>query len=76
MEHQKQNMTKHHRKMKSHNGTDDPRNIYVVCEKKHQAFHTLFGNMNAEEIARELSAHWIDPAYYLECHKRSGKKSS
>ena len=69
-------MTKHHRKMKCHNGTDDTRNIYVVCEKKHQAFHTLFGHMNAEEIARELSKNWLDPDYYLECHKRSSKKSS
>lgn len=59
--------------MKCHKGTDDPKNIYICSEKRHQAFHTLFGHMNAEEIARELSAHWLDPAYYLECHKRSKK---
>jgi len=63
-------MTKHHRKMQHHKGTDAPSNIYIVCEKKHQAFHTLFGHMNAEEIAQELNKHWIDPAYYLECRKR------
>jgi hypothetical protein len=67
-------MTKHHRKMKTHGGSDDPSNIYVCSEKRHQAFHTLFGCMNAEEIARELSAHWIDSDYYLECRKRTKTK--
>ncbi len=75
MENQTPKVTKHHRKMKTHGGTDDPKNIYYVKDIRHRAFHTLFGHMNAEEIARELSAHWIDPDYFFECKKRSKKKS-
>ena len=76
MEHQRCNITKHHRKMKTHGGSDDPSNIYYAKEILHRAFHTLFGHMNAEEIAQELNRHWIDPAYYLECHKRKKNKKS
>jgi len=63
-------LTKHHRKCKSNGGNDDPKNISIVTEKMHQAWHTLFGNKNPEEISQVINSVWIDPAYYLECRKR------
>ncbi len=56
---------KHHRLPKSRGGTNEPRNISRVRVKYHRAYHLLFGNMNAQEIARVLTDFWIDPDYYL-----------
>lgn len=67
-------MTKHHRKCRSNGGTDSPKNISIVSEKSHQAWHTIFQDMNPEEIAQVINSVWLDPAYYFECRKRKSPK--
>ena len=56
---------KHHRRPKSRGGTDHADNISMVRPEDHKAFHRLFGNMLADEIAAMLTDTWIDPGYYL-----------
>ena len=40
-------------------------NISMVRPEDHKAFHRLFGNMLAPEIAAMLTDTWIDPDHYL-----------
>jgi hypothetical protein len=54
-------MSRHHRVPKSAKGTDHPRNISIVTQSKHRAYHVLFGTMNPKEIADYLTDVWIDP---------------
>jgi hypothetical protein len=58
----KQN-TKHHRKCKSHQGSDNPRNISMVSVKSHQSWYQLFGNKTPDQIARIINKVWIDPDF-------------
>lgn len=62
--------SRHHRLCKSLNGSNDDRNISIVPTKKHQAWHTLFGNMTAEMICKEINKVWIDPDYEILCRKK------
>ena len=57
--------SRHHRKLKSHGGKGNARNISVVPHYKHVAFHTLFGDMDTYQIANYLNDVWIDPDYHL-----------
>ena len=61
----KHHTSKHHRRPRSRGGKDDASNISRVAENKHRAWHLLFGNMEAEAIAREINTHWLDPAYFF-----------
>jgi len=61
----KKTITKHHRKPTSIGGSDQERNISFVEEQKHRAWHLLFSNMTAAEIAREINKTWLDPDYEL-----------
>lgn len=47
----------HHRRPRSLGGTDDSFNISYVIKKDHCAWHLLFGNMNAYQIADWLNYH-------------------
>lgn len=58
--------TRHHRKPISIGGSDEERNLSWVKDNKHRAWHLLFSNMTAQEIANEINTRWIDPAYRLE----------
>lgn len=58
-------MEKHHRLPRSRGGSNDQRNLSEVEQEKHRAYHRLFNNMNAEEVAHHLSEVWIDPDYTL-----------
>lgn len=53
--------SKHHRLPKSKNGANNPANISIVPQKKHEAWHTLWKNKDVEEIVREMNALWIPP---------------
>jgi len=57
--------TKHHRKPKSLGGSDDTRNVSIVSQKRHEAWHTLFQNKTIHEIVRELNSVWIDPDWKI-----------
>lgn len=65
-----QDITKHHRRMRCHNGGDEPENISLVPRKKHEAFHRLFGNMTTREIVKLLNDVWIDPLWEITAHKK------
>ena len=68
---------RHHRINRA-NGKRHCRSYPVkVDEKKHKAFHALFGHKDTYQIADELNAIWIDPRFYLVVEKREqpGKMS-
>ena len=56
-------MTRHHRKPKARGGKSGKHrgNISMVPYNKHRAFHTLFGTITPEKIARMLTRDYIDP---------------
>lgn len=67
--------TRHHRKPTSIGGTDDDRNLSWVKDNKHRAWHLLFSNMTAQEIAHEINTRWIDPDWALVPQLRHEKDS-
>ncbi|MEO5646597.1 MAG: hypothetical protein ABIQ91_03925 [Candidatus Paceibacterota bacterium] len=64
-------LSKHHRLPVSRGGKNTSENISIVSAVAHRAWHTLFGNMTPTEIAKEINANWIDPAYEV-CAIRKG----
>jgi hypothetical protein len=64
-------LSRHHRKMRCHGGSDDPSNISTVPAYRHEAFHILFNSRTTEEIAKYLNSVWIDPEDELVVVKRS-----
>ena len=60
-----QGKNRHHRKPKSRGGGNHGRNISVVPVNQHQAWHTMFNNMQAWEIADKINRVWLDPEYEL-----------
>lgn len=58
-------LTKHHRKPKARGGDGGESNVSVVSDKKHKAFHALFGIMTPLEIAEELNVRWLDPEWVI-----------
>jgi hypothetical protein len=65
---------RHHRRPRSRGGTDHPDNISIVRRADHKAYHRLFGNMLADEIAAMLTDTWIDSDYYLVAVRRHKKQ--
>lgn len=51
--------SKHHLRPRSLLGKDVSQNISYVCSKKHAAWHVLFGNMHALQIACELNNKYL-----------------
>lgn len=45
----------HHRRPTSLGGTNNPSNIYNIHPILHNAWHTLFGNMNAYQICNAIN---------------------
>ena len=60
-----QGTNRHHRLPKSRGGRDSGQNISVVPVNQHQAWHTMFANMQAWEIADKINRVWLDPEYEL-----------
>lgn len=64
-------MTIHHRKARSRGGSDDPKNLVRVPDKKHKAFNLLFsGNPTPWTIAEIINRTWIDGNYKLVVERR------
>ena len=68
---------RHHRKSRSKKGKSNPRNISIVPRYMHVAFHQMFGTMEPDEIAKQLtkildslSDTWINPDYMLVAVRR------
>ena len=56
---------RHHRLPRSRGGGNQLSNISLVLVKHHRAFHLLFGNATADEVAEILNRTWISPHYKL-----------
>ena len=65
---------RHHRRPRSRGGTDHHSNISHVRQTDHRAWHTLFGNMLADEVAAMITDTYIDSDYYLVAIPRKRKK--
>lgn len=65
--------SKHHRKPRSIGGTNDSKNISMVNEKMHNAWHTLFKNKTPCEIAILINKYWLDPDFTFVCVDISNK---
>jgi len=75
--------TKHHVWPKSRGGSNDKKNIYLVRDQKHRAYHLLFGNKTPPEAIRHLIKVWFKGQYCKEILKeiqsfrrKQAKKSS
>jgi hypothetical protein len=62
--------SRHHRKPTSIGGTSEPRNVIRLPAKKHEAWHLLFQNRTAQEIADLINRFYLDPDYELIARKR------
>ena len=65
-----QGKNRHHRKPKSRGGGNSNRNISVVSIAQHQAWHTMFANMQPQQIVDKINRTWIDPDYELVLTRR------
>jgi hypothetical protein len=65
---------RHHRLPSSLGGTREPRNISVVSQQHHRAYHQLFGNDSPREVARKLTVIWINPDWYMVAVPRAKRK--
>jgi hypothetical protein len=63
-------MTRHHRKPKSLGGATNKRNISLLPNKLHTAWHVLFRNMPAHQIVDEINRRYLDPDYRLVLERR------
>jgi hypothetical protein len=62
-------MSKHHKRMKSHQGGNEPENILWCSQRKHRAFHLLFQNWEPPQIAKELNR-WIANDWVVVAYKK------
>ena len=70
----KHTLTKHHRLPRSVGGTNHPDNIsYVPCYH-HEAWHTLFSNLDAPTICAIINQKWLDPNYEFVCRNKLTKE--
>ena len=65
----------HHRKPRSLGKpsrceSNDPANLSHVSVVKHRAWHTIFANLSAADIAKLITQVWLDPDYYFVCIPR------
>lgn len=69
-------LTTHHRKPRSIGGKSEPRNLARIPGNKHAAWHALFSNQTAEEIAATINATFLDPDYEFIAIRREAAWSS
>ena len=67
----------HHRKPRSLGkpqccAVDDLCNMAHVTIASHRAWHTLFSNLEAKEIASLINRVWLDPDYHFVCFSNHG----
>jgi len=67
---EKVKLHKHHRKCRSNGGSNHKSNISVVKANKHDSWHHLFKNFDAQKIADVINEKWLDPEYYFLVAKR------
>lgn len=64
----------HHRLPKSLGGKRTPENISRVRRTQHEAWHTLFGNMTAFQIAEVINEVWLDPNFKMHLKRKTSPK--
>lgn len=73
----KHSPTLHHRQPKSKGGGDftkgGRKNTVLVQRQFHQAWHLLFGNREAVEIAEIINNEYLDPDYEFVCRKKQDR---
>jgi hypothetical protein len=52
-------------------GRKEPKNISLLPQKKHQAWHFLFMNYTPERIVDEINDKYLDPDYILIVQRRT-----
>lgn len=62
--------TKHHRRPRVLGGNGEKRNISIVPDHLHKAYHLLFGEGNPHRIAYLLNEYYIDPDYEVVIRRR------
>lgn len=62
--------TRHHRKPRFWGGKRNQRNISIVPEHKHRAWHLLFGVQTPEEIAETINETWLDHEWELVARRK------
>ena len=60
----------HHRKPSSIGGSNHPGNTIIVNRYHHEAWHQLFQNKTAQEIADTINGVWLDPMYVFVVRRR------
>lgn len=53
----------HHKRPRSLGGASTPENMSYVPVELHRAWHLLFQNYEAQQIADIINQHWLDPAF-------------
>lgn len=66
-------LTKHHRLPRSLGGTDTypEGNIALLRNDRHQWWHALFGNFDAQTICRLINQYYIDPRFEVVLRRRT-----
>lgn len=67
------NVSRHHRKPRSLGGKNSRRNISVVQDKLHEAWHLLFDNCNPEGVAHIITTYWIDSEWEMIARRKDRK---
>ena len=67
---EKRRMSTYHRKCRSNGGKSSSGNMVIVPVFLHTAWHFLFGNKEAPEIARIINEVWLAPEWELVARKR------
>lgn len=69
----KDGLSRHHRKARINLGDNSDRNLVLVQDKLHRAYHLLFGTKSPEDVAKILTETWIDPDYVMiAVHREKG----
>lgn len=66
----RKSIDRHHRRPRSIGGDDEERNLSTVPRIKHEAWHMLFSNASAEQIAEIINSFWLDPDYFMVAVRR------
>jgi len=65
---------RHHRRPRSIGGSNKDCNISLVYRDQHTAWHQLFRNFEAEQIAEIINRTWLDPDYEFVCVRKPERR--
>jgi hypothetical protein len=63
-------VSSHHRRPRSRGGDESHKNISIVKDSQHNAWHLLFENKTPQQIADFINAVWLDPDFKFQVIKR------